>query len=112
MNPHFNMHEDIQGTHEHLRFGHHVIPVVEGRAVGQGAASELAAQHEALHPGQEYIVMGRQVTQNISVHLANEHGINPDTIPFEGHHLRHMMAHTYAEFRDDWHHVHEHPEGQ
>jgi hypothetical protein len=110
MNPHFDMHEDIQGTYRHLVMGHHVKPAVESHAVGQGAASELAHQHEALHPAREVVVMGRRAMENISVHLANEHRINPDSLPFESHHIRHMMAHTYGEWRAGQEHVHEHPE--
>jgi hypothetical protein len=107
MNHHFDMHEDIQETYRHLAMSHHVRPAVESRSVGQGAALELAHQHEALHPQQEYVVMGRQAMENISVHLANEHRVDTENIPFESHQLRHMMAHTYGEFRDGFSHVHE-----
>lgn len=51
--------------------------------------------------------MSRRVLDNITVHLANEHRINPDPIPHEQRHLRHMLAHMYGEFRGGQEHYHD-----
>ena len=108
MNEHFNMHEDIRETRRHLIVAHQVSPDADG--LGVGVAEALAQQHAKLHPERPYVVVGRQA--NISVHLANSHGVDPDQVPFEFRHLRHMTAHTYGEFRPNLDHVHERPEGR
>jgi hypothetical protein len=50
--------------------------------------------------------MSRLVLANITVHLANEHKINSDSVPFEQHQHRHAWAHTYGEFRAGQEHYH------
>jgi hypothetical protein len=62
--------------------------------------------------GPEPKVMGRMsraAMRNITVHLANEHGINRDKHPWEQHHIQHMLAHVYGQFREGQEHYHEEP---
>lgn len=51
--------------------------------------------------------MSRSVLHNITVHLANEHKVNPDKIPDEQRHWRHALAHMYGEFRPGQEHYHD-----
>lgn len=51
--------------------------------------------------------MSRDVLGNITVHLANEHRVSPDKIPFEQLHWRHALAHVYGEFRPGQEHYHD-----
>jgi hypothetical protein len=53
--------------------------------------------------------MARTTMQNIPVHIANEHGVSPDGIPFELLYQRHMEDHTYGVFREGQEHYHEEP---
>jgi hypothetical protein len=46
---HFDMHEDIAETRQHLIDGHHAVPEVDAGTIGQGPAEVLAAQHARLH---------------------------------------------------------------
>ncbi len=51
--------------------------------------------------------MARSVLENITVHLANEHKVNSDPVPFEQRQLVHALAHMYGEFRPGQEHYHE-----
>ncbi len=51
--------------------------------------------------------MSRPVLENISVHLANEHGLKP--APHEEEQVQHMFAHLYAMFRSGQGHYHRKP---
>lgn len=53
-------------------------------------------------------LMARQVLVNITVHLANEHKINPG--PYEENQVQHMLAHLYGIFRAGQEHYHQRPE--
>lgn len=46
---HFDMHEDITGTWKHIADDHHITPCMPPSSFGEGAATELALQHEKLH---------------------------------------------------------------
>jgi hypothetical protein len=41
---------------------------------------------------------------NMSVHLANEHGANPDR--WQDNYIAHLAAHLYGDFRDGSEHYH------
>lgn len=53
--------------------------------------------------------MARDVLSNITVHLANEHGLKTSGLP-EQHHIQHLLAHLYGRFRRGQEHYHEAPE--
>lgn len=50
--------------------------------------------------------MATSVLNNISVHLANEHKINPDGTPDYMRHVLHMRAHMLGTFRPGQEHYH------
>lgn len=49
---------------------------------------------------------GQPTPANISVHLANEHKIDPDELAPHQRYARHLEAHMYAQFRPDEGHYH------
>lgn len=53
--------------------------------------------------------MSRAAMSNISVHLPNEHRVDPDKHPWEQSHIQHMLAHVYGRFRPGQEHYHEEP---
>jgi hypothetical protein len=63
-------------------------------------APNPVVRHEVMNPAH---AMGRP--SNIRVHLANEHGIDPDTAP-RGYDVEHWSAHTHGTFREDQFHYH------
>jgi hypothetical protein len=112
---HFDIHEDIPATRNHLLFKHYVTPVVPAGEVGPGPAEMLANQHATLHPyGEDHqrrvVVRGRKDMENVSVHLANEHGVSGHGTQHELYHQLHMQAHMYGQFRPGEAHVHEKPD--
>lgn len=52
-------------------------------------------------------LMSRKVLENITVHIANEHGIREG--PFEEAQVQHMFAHLYGIFRAGQGHYHKKP---
>lgn len=57
--------------------------------------------------GPDPVVVSRQVMpNNIKAHLANEHGINPDSMSAERRHVEHAFAHMYGKFQAGQGHYH------
>lgn len=104
---HFDMHEDITETREHLIEEHHVTPVVGQYASGQGPAAALAGQHEALHQGALPVVASTGFdSRAINQHLVQEHGV---TMKYSGlsPFLAHAMAHVHGDAVPGHEHYHE-----
>jgi hypothetical protein len=96
---HFDMHEDITETRCHLMTEHCVTPVIGQGAYGQGAAAELAHQHEALHQGAVPVIGPAALADVISYaqHLAQAHG---------GATFAHAVAHLHGHFVPGQEHYH------
>jgi hypothetical protein len=95
---HFDMHEDITETRNHLASAHHAVPEVNLGALGQGAAEVLAAQHERLHKRQWFFTfgMGMILSRGRAV-ITNLDGVSG--LPLGGRYVT-ILAHTEDEARE------------
>lgn len=85
---HFDMHEDIAGTHRHLSQDHHVTPEAGIGALGHGAAEVLAYQHERLHRKRYFFTFGRgmYLIHGVVREASSDRDVPPG-LPLGGHYV-------------------------